>query len=133
MTTLADNPAKSQELDHWREFLATLPPCSYLALYFRESVPILENAMRNDWSCEPVSEIRRSQLQALQDLDDILARKRKEAESLEKLQRETGALRRAICRLRDEFADLSKAAQTLARCATDSHARAVQANLDNSH
>ena len=132
MTTLADNPTKAQELDHWRRFLASLPPCSYLALYFRESVPILEDAMRNDWSCEPVSQIRRGQTDALAALDEVLARKRKEAEALDKLQRETATLRRAIGKLRDEFADMSKAAQTLARCAADSHARAVQANLDNS-
>ncbi|HZZ82772.1 MAG TPA: hypothetical protein VFE62_30010, partial [Gemmataceae bacterium] len=64
--------------------------------------------------------------------DGILGRKRKEAEALEKLQRETAALRRAIGNLRDDFAEMNKAAQTLARCAADSHARAVQANLDNS-
>ncbi|HZZ81485.1 MAG TPA: hypothetical protein VFE62_23485 [Gemmataceae bacterium] len=132
MTILADNPTKAQELDHWRAFLASLPPCSYLALYFQESVPILEQAMRNDWSCEPISQIRRSQTEALMALDEILARKRKEADALEKLQRETATLRLAIGKLRDEFAEMSKATQTLARCAADSHARAVRANLDNS-
>jgi hypothetical protein len=41
-STLTDVASKAQELDHWREFLNQLPPCSYQLDRLAQMVDCLE-------------------------------------------------------------------------------------------
>ena len=79
---MSDNPTKAEELAHWRQFLATLPQCSYLDLYLRGSEAILEQYMAQDLSCELIRDIRRSRDEALRDTSE--ANRARDAARLER-------------------------------------------------
>lgn len=129
---LADTCSKAEELDHWRAFLAQLPPFSYLAMYFRDSVPLLENAMRNDWGCEPIVAIRSMRLEALG--DEAAATKQAAAakERRDKLQAEVKLAKRELADCREQLRKLAESANTLARNAAEAQARCAAVLLDDS-
>ena len=61
---ITENPTKAEELAHWRQFLADLPPCSYLALYLKGSDGLLEHYMAQDMSCTAATSAVRSKIRS---------------------------------------------------------------------
>ena len=122
---MSDNPTKAEELAHWRQFLATLPQCSYLDLYLRGSEAILEQYMAQDLSCELIRDIRRSRDEALRDTSE--ANRARDAARLERDNMQTAVeqLRRDAARCREELRELAQAVQTLSIVAQHSLQRAV--------
>ena len=122
---MTDDPTKAEELAHWRQFLAALPPCSYLASYLKGSDATLEHYMAQDMSCELIQCIRRERDEALRDASN--ANKARDAALLErdKTDRAVQQLRHEAARCREELRELCQAAQTLSISAQGSLQRAV--------
>lgn len=128
---LKDNCSKADELAHWQMFLNTLPSHSYLAQYFRDSVPMLEDAMRNDMSIEPVKVLRSNYLEALRSEGEALSRKKTAQDELAKVQREVHYAREDLRKYRDELKDLRDAAIKLAEQVGSAHQRAVNSMVES--
>jgi len=122
---MTDNPSKADELAHWCQFLASLPPCSYLALYLTGSDTLLEHYMAQDMPCDLIQTIRRERDEALRDASE--ANKVRDAARLERdaMDRAVKQLRHEAARCREELRELSQAAQTLSVAAQQSLQRAV--------
>jgi hypothetical protein len=122
---VTDNPAKADELAHWRQFIASLPPCSYLALYLKGSDALLEHYMAQDMCCELIQTIRRERDEALRDASE--ANKARDTARLErdKMQAAVDQLRRDAAKCREELRDLTQAIQTLSIAAQNSVQRAA--------
>lgn len=128
---LIDNPSKVQELEHWTSFLATLPPCSYLALYLQGSTEHLRAAMANDVCCELLPAVRRGMYEAQEAERDAIKAQHKAQEELATLQRHVTVLRRELVGIREDLRKAKESAQTLARCAAESFESAVHAVVDS--
>ena len=129
MQRLTETCSKADELNHWRKFINQLPPCSYLALYLQDSIPMMEDAMRNDMSCEALSDLRKQRATAQADVNDIrtlLAELRAQRDTLK---REIDGMKRDAARLRDSFDEAKSAARILLRLAEDAHAKGVHVIL----
>ena len=125
--TMHDNGTKADELAHWRAFLATLPECSYLAMYLHGSEAMLEDAMRLDMSTELIPALRRARCEAQEAVREVLAQKAKLQTDVAELRGEVSVLRRVAVTIRDDAADAKRAIASLLRDAENLHARAVNA------
>ena len=122
---MTENPTKSEELAHWRQFLAALPPCSYLALYLKGSDGLLEHYMAQDMCCELIQSIRRERDEALRDASEANKARDAARGERDKMDRAVQQLRHEAARCREELRELSQAAQTLSIAAQQSLQRAV--------
>ena len=95
-------------------------------MYFADSVPMLEQAMAQDWSCEPIAQIRRGRDEAMQAAGEATAEMRKARDERDAMIREVASLRKTLANVRDELHDACNAAQTLAKQAGEAYQRASQ-------
>ena len=122
---LSDNPTKAEELAHWQEFLATLPPCSYLALYLHGSTELLQRAMSNDESTELIPALRRGRQEALADMAAANKAAAEARETREAVKRDVLAAKRELHDCREELRNVRDAAASLLRSSEAAYAKAV--------
>jgi hypothetical protein len=122
---VTDNPTKAEELAHWRQFIASLPPGSYLALYLKGSDTLLEHYMAQDMCCELIQAIRSERDEALRDASQANKARDTSRTERDKMDKAVQQLRHEAARCRDELRELSKALQTLSIAAQNSLQRAA--------
>lgn len=121
---MPSNPTKAQELATWEAFLASLPEGSYLALYLEGSSSVLKAAMAVDMSTDLVSDLLRQRAVAQDELRAVQADVQAALSERDAVKRQVSALSCELARLRGGLEDVARAAQTLAVCAADAHAKA---------
>lgn len=124
---LKEGCSKAEEMAHWRQFLADLPPASYLALYLAETEELLEWAMANDMSVSLVKDSRRRQVEAEAEARQAEARLQQLLEQNKMLDLAQTRLKREGARLREELRKTMEYCQTLSREAAEAYAKAVKA------
>lgn len=129
MERLPENPSKAEELAHWQEFLAQLPPCSYLAMFLAESTGPLESAMRADISTELISDLRKRRGEALAEMVKARADLDSVTEATQEQRKFLRLTKHELVKAREELAELRKPLRTLLASVDNAHAMACNAVL----
>jgi hypothetical protein len=129
---LSENACKEDELIHWQAFLYSLPRCSYLALYFQDSVPLMREAMLNDFGCEPISALRKMRTDALAEVSRAIGERDQIRKERDQLQQEVLRLRADACKCRAEFKELADGLNSAYLAASRGYQNAVN-TVNDSH